>query len=273
MARGRKLESFDDYKRSLKKAYGLGTGVKYKPWLRVQDVPSCGLSSKIQGLKVQREYHTLSQNETQFFYLAEFSDSVVDIREQFPLLPLELTYKLAQTIGIEHPRVPNTKELNVVTTDFLLTCYFNGRTWYEAFNIKPEGELEDIRVAEKIDLERVWWQLLGVKFYQFVVSDKTKVQSQNIAWATDVVRHGCVFDSSLKRQAVNMLYLGPQSQEDICNLFITKLGVESTDALNLLRTLIADKLVQVDLDQRMVDTGLINILDTASSSGAVADEA
>lgn len=273
MAKGRKLESIEDYKRALKNAYGLGSRENYKPWLRVQDVPSRGLSSKIQGLKVNREHHTLSESETQFFYLAEFSDSVIDIREQFPLLPLELSYKLAQAIDVEHPRIAKTGALNVMTTDFLLTRSLNGKVWYEAFNIKPEDDLKDIRVSEKIDLERVWWQLLGVKFYQFVSSNKTKVQSQNIAWATDPVRHGCTFDSSQKRQAVNMLHPGTHLQEAICNAFITKLSVESTDALNLLKTLIAEKLVLVNLDQTMIDTGLINIIDIANSNGAMINEA
>jgi hypothetical protein len=104
MARGRKLEALNDYRRALKQKYGVGEGQDYKPWLRVQDVKSRGLSSKIQGIKVAREHHTLSQLETEFFYLAEFSDSVIDIREQFPLLPLNLSFKIAQTFEIEHPR-------------------------------------------------------------------------------------------------------------------------------------------------------------------------
>ncbi|MGZ4955135.1 MAG: hypothetical protein ACXV74_13650 [Methylobacter sp.] len=94
MARGRKLESLKHYSQAMKKQYGVGAKDEYKPWLRVQDVPSCGLSSKIQRFKTNRERHTLSESETQFFYLAEFSDFVIDIREQFPLLPLELSYKL-----------------------------------------------------------------------------------------------------------------------------------------------------------------------------------
>ena len=149
MARGRKLESLDDYKRALINNYGLGTLEEYKPWLRVQDVKSEGLSSKIQGLKIKREHHTLSQIETQFFYLAEFSDSVIDIREQF--LPLDLSSKIAKTIGIKHPRISPAKDLNVMTTDFLLTRSLNGETWYEAFNIKPKAELKNIRVSEKIE--------------------------------------------------------------------------------------------------------------------------
>lgn len=260
MARGRKLDSIDDYKRSLRNKYGLGEGKDYKPWLRVQDVPSCGLSTEIQGIKVSRVHHTLSQIETQFFFLAEFSDSVIDIREQFPLLPLDLSFKIAKVMGVEHPRVPSTGELNVMTTDFLLTRKVEGAVWYEAFNIKPEDKLNDTRVSEKNDLERVWWQLLGVKFYQFIGSDETQIQSQNIAWATDPTRHGVTFDSPLKHQALKLLHLGLQAQCDICEIFITQLGVNDIDALNFLRVLIAEKLVIVNLNNSIIDTGLINII-------------
>ena len=156
MARGRRLETLDDYRRSLKQKYGLGSYDNYKPWLRVQDVKSHGESSKIQGLKIDRVHHTLSNIETQFFYLAEFSDSVIDIREQFPLLPLDLSHKIAMAIDVEHPRVIKTKELKVITTDFLLTRSLNGQIWYEAVNVKPAEELNDIRVAEKNDIERIF---------------------------------------------------------------------------------------------------------------------
>ncbi len=42
MARGRKLENLEDFKRALKGQYGIGTGKDYKPWLRVQSVNSKG---------------------------------------------------------------------------------------------------------------------------------------------------------------------------------------------------------------------------------------
>ncbi len=100
MARGRKLERFEDFQRALKNKYGLGSGSSYKPWLRVQDVPSQGNSAKIQGLKTGREHHLLSENETCFFYLSEFCNSVIDIREQFPLLPLDVTQKIAAALGV-----------------------------------------------------------------------------------------------------------------------------------------------------------------------------
>ena len=102
MARGRKLEALADYQRALKKKFGLGEGHEYMPWLRVQDVNSRGNSAKIDGIKSNRTHHTLSEHETCFFYLAEFSDSVIDIREQFPLLPL----------GKVRTSIPRTKNEN-----------------------------------------------------------------------------------------------------------------------------------------------------------------
>ncbi len=122
MATGRRLKTLDDFNRSLKNKYGVGVGTEYKPWLRIQDVASRGIRSQIWGRKTNRVHHLLSSIESQFFYLAEFSDSVTDIREQFPLLPITLSNKIAVTLGVEHPKVPVNGELNIMTTDFLLTC-------------------------------------------------------------------------------------------------------------------------------------------------------
>jgi hypothetical protein len=272
MARGRKLEALNDYRRALKQKYGVGEGQDYKPWLRVQDVKSRGLSSKTQGIKVAREHHTLSQLETEFFYLAEFSDSVIDIREQFPLLPLNLSFKIAQTFEIEHPRVPKTDELSVMTTDFLITRLIDGEICYEAFNIKPASELKNARVLEKIDLERMWWQLLGVKFSQYVGSSLTKIQSQNIAWATDPLRHGFIYENSLKEQALCYLSIGLQTVADFCDLIIANHGLNPTHALNLLQTLIAEKFIYADLSQSIVDTGIFNVLSIAEPMRGAVNE-
>ncbi|CQJ04585.1 TnsA endonuclease [Yersinia frederiksenii] len=52
MGKGRKLETLGDYQRALKDKYGIGAGVEYKPWLRVQDVKSQGVRSQVFGRKV-----------------------------------------------------------------------------------------------------------------------------------------------------------------------------------------------------------------------------
>lgn len=59
--------------------------------------------------------------ERNYFYLTEYSDVVIDFREQFPVLPLEETRLIADELGIKHPTDPKTGEPILMTTDFLLT--------------------------------------------------------------------------------------------------------------------------------------------------------
>ncbi|WP_417450169.1 transposase [Kordiimonas sp.] len=72
MARYRQLKSLGDYRRAIRNGYGLGVGDSYKPWVKVQDVKSKGLSEKILGIKTGRMHHLLSQGESEFFRLAQF---------------------------------------------------------------------------------------------------------------------------------------------------------------------------------------------------------
>nr|WP_239586128.1 TnsA endonuclease N-terminal domain-containing protein [Brevibacillus laterosporus] len=63
----------------------------------------------------------MSDLERNYFYLTEYSNYIVDIREQFPLLPLEETIVIANELGINHPTDLKTGSPIVMTTDFLLT--------------------------------------------------------------------------------------------------------------------------------------------------------
>nr|WP_066016395.1 TnsA endonuclease N-terminal domain-containing protein [Endozoicomonas atrinae] len=261
MARGRRLNTLEDYTRSLKNKYGLGEKENYKPWYRVQDVKSKGLSSKIQGMKINREHHTLSKQETVFFFLAEFSDVVVDIREQFPLLPLDLSVKIAKTIGVDHPEVPGKKSKHLMTTDFLLTCSDGKKVWHIAVCVKSKEDLQDERVLEKLEIERLWWQLLGIRFLVFSSSDIAEVQSGNVAWVTDPIRHKLnalnLITEDLKTKALTLIAPGNQLQETICNDLLRELKLCDVDPLMLLKVLIAEKRLLVDLSLPMIETGMI----------------
>jgi len=137
---------------------GQGHGAEYRPWLTVQDVPSQGLATRILGHKTKRVHHLLSKLETDFFCLLEFSPAVSDIREQFPLLPLEETQAIADACGIRHPRDPKNQEDVVMTTDFVVTCLREGKQEEIARTIKYNQELESERTLEKLEIERRYWQ-------------------------------------------------------------------------------------------------------------------
>ncbi len=87
---------------------GQGEGKDYIPWLKINDVPSTGLASRVKGWKTGRVHHLFSEHlELAYFYLLEWDERVVDIREQYPLLPIEKTLYIAESLGIIHPRDPN----------------------------------------------------------------------------------------------------------------------------------------------------------------------
>lgn len=96
---------FDEKKleRFMKEGRGQGHGESYRPWLTIQDVSSSGRSSRIHCRKTGREHHFLSDIKTALFLLLDWSDSVTDIREQFPL-DREETRRIAADMGVRHPR-------------------------------------------------------------------------------------------------------------------------------------------------------------------------
>lgn len=270
MGRGRKLESFKDFERALKNKYGIGQGFNYKPWLRIQDVKSKGTRSLIYGRKSQRDHHMMSSIESEHFYLAEFSNNVIDIREQFPLLPLNYTQKIARTLGVEHPKHPQSKEPIIMTTDQLLTIDSPQGATYHAISVKPEDESGDLRVLEKIDIERVCWELLGVKFSYFTGNELTRVQSSNLHWATSPFRENPkVFSSDQVDCALSVLAIGQHFIEDLCNQLISMNITSDYDALLLIRFLIADKFIDVDLSTNIPESGLIDVKYVAEYQGGI----
>ncbi len=59
---------------------------------------------------------------------------MIDIREQFPLIPLDKTLYIAQKLGIKHSTDPKNKLPIIMTTDMLLTVK-------QEENIREQDEL------------------------------------------------------------------------------------------------------------------------------------
>jgi hypothetical protein len=95
-----RLSSIDSYCLA---GFGQGEGAAYKPWLRVQDIPSLGRVHRVKGWKHGRVHHLLSDLEARVFFIYEWSLQIIDIREQYPLLPLDETLAIAKECGVAHP--------------------------------------------------------------------------------------------------------------------------------------------------------------------------
>jgi len=87
MAKSQQSLSEHQIARRIKEGRGQGVGKKYRPWLYVQEVPSEGRSHRIYSHKTDRIHHLLSDLELAVFLVLEWTHSIADIREQFPLRP------------------------------------------------------------------------------------------------------------------------------------------------------------------------------------------
>lgn len=164
--RGRRFSSQQDIERHIANGFGSGAGASYVPWLRVQDVPSRGRSHKIHGVKIDRLHHFLSDLERAYFLVCEFSEDVVDIREQYPLLPQQSVQAVANSIGVRYPRYPKTTVPYVMTTDFLLTVKESSGDYRTvARTVKYQSDFEgkgSKSTIEKLSIERRYWLNQGV---------------------------------------------------------------------------------------------------------------
>lgn len=150
------------YNRFLKEKRGLGSGKEYKPWLTIRDVPSEGRSTILKGWKTERSHHLLSLPERNYLYLLDWADNVVDIREQYPLLDVEDAIAIADEAKIQYPKSTIDETPWVLTTDFFVTVMIDGQMVDMARTIKKYQELDDLRVLEKLEIERRYWQKRGI---------------------------------------------------------------------------------------------------------------
>lgn len=185
--RGRSFKTQSDIDRHIEKGFGQGSQELYLPWLRVQDVPSHGRSRKVHGVKVDRLHHLLSDLEYGYLLVTEFSPDVLDIREQYPLLPQSTVQSIAHALNIRYPVYPGTKVPFVMTTDFLLTIKqpdgstrLAARTLKYTESLKPGKGLE--RTLEKFEIERAYWSGRGVDWSIVTEKDLPSTLIQNLDW-------------------------------------------------------------------------------------------
>jgi hypothetical protein len=159
MGRRRSKWTWELIRKRLAVGRGQGEGATYCPWHLVQDFPSQGRSHRIKGLTVDRVHHLLSDLEANAFFVFDLpSNNIIDIREQYPLLPIEETLEIAKKAGIKHPADPYTRVPTVLTTDFLLTIKRVLVKTYHARTMKYEADVDDPRVVEKFEIERRYWE-------------------------------------------------------------------------------------------------------------------
>lgn len=159
-------------KSRLRRGRGEGSFENYTPFLFVTDFSSRGMRWKIPGVKIDRWHHLLSLGELRTFYMLESSPHVTDIREQFPLLPLQETQEIARELNIRHPQYGGIP--TIMTTDFLVSM--DDRK--EAVSFKLESDLS-IRNLQKRQIEMIYWKRRDASFRPVTEKDISIVAAKN----------------------------------------------------------------------------------------------
>ncbi|USK62284.1 TnsA endonuclease N-terminal domain-containing protein [Peribacillus asahii] len=244
----------------IKEGRGSGVGSDYKPWLKIQDVSSLGRSPRLKGIKTNRQHDFLSDLERNYFYLTEYSDFVFDIREQFPLLPLEETIVIADELGLKHPTDPKTNDPVVMTTDFLLTVDKGEGLEELARTIKMKDELLKKRVIEKFEIERVYWERRNIDWGIVTELEIPKAMAQNISGFHkyhDIQQYDAF--QNINQQHIEDLAIAllqriiskNQSIREITNIFDKDTHMPLGSGMTLFYFLLAQKIIRVDMLERL----------------------
>jgi hypothetical protein len=146
----------------IRRGDGQGEGRNFRPFFHVRDVPSRGRSHMVVGVRTGRTHHYLSDIEYGYHLLAEFASEVIDIREQFALLPWDETQSIARDLGIRHPVYCGTQTPKVMTSDIVLTVADSPKPRLCVLSVKPAYQLDQKnsrsqRVLEKLWIEKNYW--------------------------------------------------------------------------------------------------------------------
>jgi hypothetical protein len=183
MSKRKRIFTAKTYQKWVKEGRGQGRGSDYKPWYKIQDVSSYGLCHRIQSeWTTGRETHLLSNLERDWFFVFDWSPIVIDIREQFPLLPLQETQAIAAECGVNHPVDRRSKEGHpvVLTSDFRLTVRIGNQTVDQIRTVKYVQSLSSQRVLEKFEIERRYWARRGVDWAIVTNRDLPRNLARNI---------------------------------------------------------------------------------------------
>jgi hypothetical protein len=230
-------------------------GHDYFPALTIHSLNSKGQSTRIAGIKTGRQHDLLSINEQNYFFIAEFSDFVIDIREQFPM-NIDKTLLIASELGLKHPMKPKTNEPICMTSDFCITIRKEGKTYDVVRTIKPVQDLVQRRTIEKYEIERVYWE--GERISWGIVTDVeiNKTLAKNIrtfrgASTIDDIQELAELTyvelCSYKRELARRLISDEVTTRTVIRDFSEDYHLPETACITLFKHLVATKVLHMDL--------------------------
>lgn len=239
------------YEAYLKEGRGQGEKKEYIPWIKVQDLPknsSVDYWLMSPGWTTQRCHHIFSKLESYIFFLFEWSDAVIDIRERYPLLDLDLAMAIAEEAGIKYPKRYNTP--HILTVDFFVTLNTSEGIIHKARSICHSEALEDMEIIEILEIKRRYF---AEKEIDWAITTEKAVEENANLYSNLEFLHGCYFrDLTIDRLENQVPYLIEKLQSDepiltVINSLNDELRVDPGSVGRLFWHLVARKKILVDL--------------------------
>jgi len=261
----------------LKEGRGSGRLSNYKPWITALDFPSKGRVHRLKGWTTNRIHHFVSDAEKSVFLIYDWASIVSDIREQFPILPLETTLQIASDLGISHPRDPNTGVDITVTSDFLLNLKnTEGKETLAVRTVKKNFEaLDKDRDIEKLQIEKYFWESKGVDWGIITEQDLNLTVVRNIDWV-HAFKDPSKIPTVGNEDSVETVNLGRYFLHANCNRSIAECGKqfdayyqkEPGTGLSCIKHLIANKEIPLNLhvDWSDIECSIEALLDSSYQS-------
>jgi hypothetical protein len=249
MAKHSRVWNRSVYEKYLREGRGRGDGPGYTPWIRIQDFASKGVVSRVKGRKSGRVHHLMSNNELAYFYLLDWSDNVLDIREQYPLLDLDCAMNAATGAGIKYPTDKVSGYPYVMTCDFLITT----AEGLKARTVKLSSELNNPRTIEKLEVERRYWNEKGIEWKLVTESEISFQKAENIEFLyaaaySDVCENIPTTAVNLLRRLYEETFL---SVTEISKIVEREFFLRCGLGLMLFKYLALNKIIAISMNERL----------------------
>jgi hypothetical protein len=169
--------------------------------------------SRVKGTKTGRVHHFMSNLEMMYFYQLDWSDEVLDIREQFPLIDLCSVVEIAEKAHIRYPYDSKSGFPYVMTSDFVIDTV-NGPS---VIAIKPSADLSKPRVREKLEIERRYWSRQNIKWHIVTENQINRIKAKNIEWLSQA-KDLSQFGLSIEEQEICIAYFMTYYSEEMASL-------------------------------------------------------
>lgn len=246
----------EKFERWIKMGKGKGDYFQYIPWLCTQDIPSKGRATRVFGWKTGRIHHFFSDIQTRYFYLLEWEDDILDIKEHYPLLDLRDVIK-NDDLNLEKYKSDDGTDYIFTTTFLIKVKNDKNKEIYIARAIKADSELEKKSTIERLEIERRYWKEKGVDWG--IVTNKeipvTKAKNIEFLLASLELDSNEILGENEKNSLSEILEVklceNSSAIRDIVTNFDCEYNLQSGTGLMLFKYLLVKKRIKMDIDSKI----------------------